>query len=380
MRVVNIMNLKLFEELNLKKELHPKFLYLKETPSLINQKEQLEKWFEGFEDRDNKIVKEFQTTYHSAFWEIYLYRVFKEMGYEIDFSHAMPDFILKSRPTNILVEATTANIKKGGVNEETRNESNFLNLFVPPMLQPNFDYELKEAITRYGSSIWDKKKKYNDTYKNRDWVSPDNPYVIALSSYAQVDYGRDYIFGILALLFGLYFVPEQNDFISKESILKNGTNKELPLGIFLDESYSEVSAIIFSTTTTIGKLDATVCSNNSSYTDNLVFNLYRDFNDEVEPYKRTLITPESPEALTDGLFVFHNPMAKAPISLETFYASDITQYYIDVNGTFRRIGNPNPTVARMSFPKQFAYRFIPPIEQNVQNYNFYARNYINSYI
>ncbi|OJE00495.1 hypothetical protein A9489_27110 [Bacillus thuringiensis] len=374
------MNLKLFEELNLKKELHPKFLYLKGTPSLINQKEQLEKWFEGFEDRDNKIVKEFQTTYHSAFWEIYLYRVFKEMGYEIDFSHAMPDFILKSRPTNILVEATTANIKKGGVNEETRNESNFLNLFVPPMLQPNFDYELKEAITRYGSSIWDKKKKYNDTYKNRNWVSPDNPYVIALSSYAQVDYGRDYIFGILALLFGLYFVPEQNDFISKESILKNGTNKELPLGIFLDESYSEVSAIIFSTTTTIGKLDATVCSNNSSYTDNLVFNLYRDFNDEVEPYKRTLITPESPEALTDGLFVFHNPMAKAPISLETFYASDITQYYIDVNGTFRRIGNPNPTVARMSFPKQFAYRFIPPIEQNVQNYSFYARNYINSYI
>ncbi|PEL75427.1 hypothetical protein CN603_13160 [Bacillus toyonensis] len=373
------MSQKLFEELNLKEKLHPKFLDLKKRP-LINQKEQLEKWFEGFEDRDNKIVKEFQTSYHSAFWEIYLYRVFKEMGYEIDFSHAMPDFILKSSPINILVEATTANIKQGGVKEETRNVSNLLNMFVPPMLQPNFDYELKEAITRYGSSIWDKKKKYNETYKNRDWVAPENPYVIALSSYAQVDYGRDYIYGIMALLFGLYFIPEQNDFIFKENILKNGTNTKLPLGIFLDESYSEVSAIIFSTTTTIGKLDATVCSNNSSYTDNLVYNLYRDFNDEVEPYKRTLITPESPEALTDGLFVFHNPMARAPISLETFYAPGITQYYLDVNGTFGRIGNPNPTVARMSFPKQFAYNFISTIEQSVLHYNFYARNYINSYL
>lgn len=374
------MNPNLFEKLKIKEDkLHQKFLYLKDNPSFIYQKKQLEEWFEGFEDRDNKIVKEFQTTFHSTFWEIYLHAVFNEMGYKIDFSHDRPDFILKSKPNNIMVEATVANIKEGGVQEETRDESNILSMFTPPSLQPNFDYELKEAIARYGNSIRSKNEKFHKTYKNCDWVTSENPYVIALSSYAQVDYGRDYIYGIFALLYGQYFIPDpdKNDFISKEFILKNETNTKIPLGIFLDESYSDVSAIIFSTTTTIGKLTATVASNNSSYNENVVFNLYRDFLDEDDPYKYMLVGPESPEILTDGLFVFHNPNAKNPISLEAFHAPGITQYYYDIKGDLKRAGNPNPTIARLSIPRLFAGLYVQEIEKDILCYNFAARNFVS---
>lgn len=370
----------LFGKLNIKHDLHQKFLFLRDKPFLISQKKQLEKWFEGFEDRDNKIVKEFQTTFHSTFWEIYLHAVFKEIGFEIDFSYDRPDFILKDTPSNIMVEATVANIKEGGIPEDTRNESNILSMFVPPVLQSNFDYELKESIARYGNSILTKNKKFHKTYKNCDWVTPKNPYVIALSSYAQVDYGRDYIYGIMALLYGLYFIPEKNDFILKKSINKNETTTEIPLGIFFDESYSDVSAVIFSTTTTIGKLTAEVASNNPYYNENLVFNLYRDFLDEDEPYKTMLVSPNSQEILTDGLFVFHNPNARIPLSLKTFHAPGITQYYCDANATFRRAGNPNPTIARMNFPSLFAKKYIEEIEKDVQCYNFAARNYINPLI
>lgn len=374
---MNIVNPNLFKNLNLQKELHQKYLDLRDTPSLINQKEQLEKWFEGFEDRDNKIVTEFQTTFHSTLWEIYLYAAFKDMGYEIDFRHDRPDFILKDKP-NILVEATVSNIKQGGIQENTRDLSNILNMFTHPLLQPNFDYELKEAITRYGSSILTKKNKYQD-YLKCDWVSPENPYVIALSSYAQVDYGRDYIYGIMALLYGLYFIPEDNDFTLKRSIIKNESTAEIPLGIFFDESYTDVSAVIFSTTTTIGKLTATVASNNPAYTENLVFNLYRDFLDENEPYKVSLVSPETKETLTDGLFVFHNPNTKKPLPLEAFQGLGVTQYYCE-NVTLKRTGNPNPTIARINIPEQFFNPVARNIEESLFTYNSIPKNYLNTLV
>ncbi|MED1093998.1 hypothetical protein [Bacillus paramycoides] len=371
------MSPKLFEELNIKQKLHPKFLDLRDTPSLKNQKEQLEKWFDGFVDRDNKIATEFQKYFHSTLWEIYLFAVFKDMGYEIDFSHNRPDFILKDKP-NIMVEATVSNIKKGGIQEDTRGLSNILNMFTHPLLQPNFDYELKEAITRYGSSILTKKDKYHD-YLNCDWVTPENPYVIALGSYAQVDYGRDYIYGIMALLYGLYFIPEDNDFTLKRSIIKNESTAEIPLGIFFDESYTDVSAVIFSTTTTIGKLTATVASHNSDYNKNLVYNFYRDFLDENEPYKVSLVSPESQEALADGLFVFHNPNAKNPLSLEAFQGPGITQYYCE-NVTLKRIGNPNPTIARINIPKPLVYLVEGHIEENLFTYNSIPKNFLNKLV
>lgn len=379
MRVVNIMNPNLFGKINIKQKLHPKFLYIRDSPSFIHQKKQLEQWFEGFADRDNKIIQEFQTTFHSTFWEIYLYAVFKNMGYGIDFSYDRPDFILKDKP-NIMVEATVSHIKQGGIQEDTRGASNILSMFAHPLLQPNFDYELKEAITRYGYSIRAKKDKYHDSYMNCDWVTPENPYVIALSSYAQVDYGRDYIYGIMALLYGLYFIPDENDFILKKNIIKNETTTEIPLGIFFEESYTDVSAIIFSTTTTIGKLTATVASNNPSYNENLVLNLYRDFLDEDEPYKVSLVSPESPEILTDGLFVFHNPNAKNPLPLETFNVPGISQYYCDAKATFRRIGNPNPTIARISIPKQFANSLEKHIDENLLCYNSIPKNFLNKFV
>lgn len=49
-------------------------------------------WARGFVDRDGKFVREFQTTFNSSFWELYVYAVLKKYGLAIDFSHARPDF------------------------------------------------------------------------------------------------------------------------------------------------------------------------------------------------------------------------------------------------------------------------------------------------
>ncbi|AXI08430.1 hypothetical protein CUC15_05640 [Oceanobacillus zhaokaii] len=90
-------------------KLHSKFNIINSLPQ---HKNVIQDWSEGFEDRDNKIIKEFQTTFHSSFWEIYLYAVFKKLDYFIDMSVSRPDFILYKNNQKVLIEATTANIKK----------------------------------------------------------------------------------------------------------------------------------------------------------------------------------------------------------------------------------------------------------------------------
>lgn len=61
-------------------------------------------------DRDYKMVQEFQKTFHSSFWEFYLYACFKESGFILDQSHNRPDFMIKEL-YEINVEAVVANIK-----------------------------------------------------------------------------------------------------------------------------------------------------------------------------------------------------------------------------------------------------------------------------
>ncbi|MFK9118340.1 hypothetical protein ABEI56_05030 [Peribacillus castrilensis] len=331
--------------------LHPKYKILRDLPL---HKKVLEMWFRGFKDRDNKIIKEFQTTFHSSFWEIYLFAVLKELKYKFDMSNPRPDFILEFNYEKVLIEATTANIKKRGIPEESRDMSNFLNMFTPPYQQKNFEYEVNESIVRYSNAINSKLKLYQTNYKKCDWISDKDPYVIALSSYSQVDYGREYIYGIIALLFGVYFKHEEMKYKYKETIIKNGTEAEIELGLFYKEAYKNISAVIFSCTTTIGKITATVLSENENYDTNKVYCLYQDLEDSKVPYKLNIVTTDTPEFLQDGLFVIHNPGAKNPLNLNYFNNPAITQIFVNDKGIIEFIGNLCPTVARLDIPAVLA--------------------------
>ncbi len=86
----------LFSITTKKEKLHPKYETIKNHLFLTGEYDILKDWIDGFEDRDNKIVYEFQTTFHSSFWEFYLFAVFKEAGFEIDFTKNRPDFIINN--------------------------------------------------------------------------------------------------------------------------------------------------------------------------------------------------------------------------------------------------------------------------------------------
>ena len=99
-------------------QLHPKFKLLNER-TLTSEKNILQSWSRGVVDKDGKMVREFQTTFHSCFWEFYLYKLFNSLGFQLDQTKQVPDFIIKT-PTEFYVEAVVSNIKREGNPESDR--------------------------------------------------------------------------------------------------------------------------------------------------------------------------------------------------------------------------------------------------------------------
>lgn len=337
-------------------DLHFKYKLLRDNPALEGERKVLLKWTDGFEDRDNKIIKEFQTTYHSSFWEFYLFRVFQEQGFEIDFSKNRPDFII-TKPFKLFIEAVVSNIKQDGREESTRNAEDLSSMIVPPHMQEDFQEILNESIVRNSNAILSKSKKYKESYtKNCDWVDEETPFMIALSSYDQVNYGREYYYPLLALLYGLYYNPEKNDFEVIEQIMKPGTESPIPVGLFNDKSFEHISGIIFSCTTTMGKLTSLSISDNIVDTQlNRVINIRSDY--EPPYYKIQEVSNSNPEELSDGLFIFHNPNAKNKLTREQFENSNAFQITFD-NRKLMFGGGNLPIVSRLNMPKMFFPDFL----------------------
>jgi hypothetical protein len=344
------MTLDLFQKINdiEKAQLHPKFKLLRDNILLDGERKVITNWTDGFIDRDNKIIKEFQTSFHSSFWEFYLYAVIKEAGFSTNFSHDRPDFIITS-PIEMNIEAVVSNIKNSGVSEEKRTIDNILSMLEPPHLQENYTEFLNEAIVRNSNAIDSKNRKYISSYASCDWVKPETPFVIALSSYGQIDYGREYYYPLLALLYGLHFDPMKNKFNVITEIIKPNTASSIPVGIFNNSNMGHISAIIFSCTTTLGKLTSMSISESlSSLQMNKVLNVREDY--ELPKYKIQLVSPETPEELSDGLFIFHNPYAKQKISKEIFSKTNTFQITFEDRKLMFE-GENLPIVSRFNVPE-----------------------------
>lgn len=343
------MTLNLFDKLPNVAEsaLHPKFKLLRDGLQFGAERDILLSWTDGFIDRDNKIVKEFQTTFHSSFWEFYLFKVFTDAGFNIDFSHDRPDFIINS-PININIEAVVANIKQNGEAETNRNFENVLSMIVPVKYQEDFKILLDEAIVRNSSAILGKNAKFKDGYTQCNWVDPETPFVIALSSYDQIDYGREYYYPLLALLYGIYYDPKNDCYDTVTEVNKPGTTSTIPVGIFNDPSFEHISGILFSCTTTLGKL--TSLANSTTEVNkqlNRVLNIKHDY--EAPFFKPQIVNTFSPEEISEGLFFFHNPLAKFPVPSSLWEKTDCLKITFTPEG-HHMSGNNLPIVSRINLP------------------------------
>jgi hypothetical protein len=262
-------------------------------------------WANGFVDRDGKFVEEFQRTFNSSFWELYLYAVLKEVGIEADFSFSAPDFVCPK--AGLTIEATIASHAQGATPEWQKTIRDITNL--------DLDGRYLETLARLSNSIDSKVRKYRDSYANLPQVQ-GRSYIIAVANFGTPD---SFQLGDVAMQRLLYDVWEE------ESFLKDG-RIPLPTGLFCDEGLAEVSAIFFSSVATFGKARAL-----SDSKGHFVFQAIRIRNN-VEPIHIVAEKENYSESLCDGLRVFHNPFAARPVTPELFDRPDIRQFFLAEDG------------------------------------------------
>lgn len=348
------MSVDLFKVIVDEDKLHPLFVQVLKDSACAKIHPIINSWGEGLLGRSGealKFIKEFQTTFSSSFWELYLNQAFKELGYEVDYSKASPDFNLVG-----------ANNRFISVEAVTTNPQNVIELAESNLPGEGF---LNESTLKLSGKIRDKHKLYiGDGKKKHPYCSLEHvkghPFVLALSPFDRILSQGQNNTAINMVLYGIE-PPEKNSWTQAivESI-PNKNGQRVDLGIFTNDSYKEISAVIFSTTGTFGKVVAKAGTasfiratwlRKLSITDFMANEGSKKLGTHVNKYSEdsVLVTwrvfdgrnvcgydmyvcdsAGHSESHLDGLQVYHNPYALHPLAHEDFESSEVVQYHYDI--------------------------------------------------
>lgn len=305
--------------------LHKNFQQLR-TDHCEPHRRVLEQWADGFTDRDGKFVIEFQTSFNSCFWELYLHAALRKLADRVEFPGEHPDFAAERAGSAFTLEATTANHPHDGDPEWARD------IFNDEFPDPEAVVDL--ATIRLANAFVSKHRKYTKTYSNLPQVT-GKPFVLAIGPFEQPYFFMQNLQPIRRLLYGLdnfdyEDTPEGERIVYGPRYMLNirkRNGSEVPLGYFLDGTYAEISAVVFSNTATFGKLVAL----SDLPGDHAIFAVLRYNEHGLHPIQEMVKKADHQEGLLDGLNVFHNPYAKHPLSKEVFAAPGVTQTWFDSN-------------------------------------------------
>lgn len=310
-------------------DFHPNFIYLM-NEDLPFARDVIESWADGFIDRDNKFVKEFQTTFNSSFWELYLFAAFKELGFSINMEYDRPDFLIEGKE-GFVVEASIASHPKDGTPEWKKKISSISS--DASERESQLKQELDKSTLRLANTFISKSRKYSKSYKDLDHIK-SKPYVIAMTPFDAPFTNQQRTQAIHRVLYGFdkYIAVDWNDeerdilgAVYMESIDK-GNGSTVPLGYFTNPEHSHVSAVIFSNTATIGKVRAL---SNDPRTMLFTSTRYNDYG--TQPTQLVQSKEEYEEELLDGMIIFHNPFADVPLTNSKLRNPCIAQVTYDVN-------------------------------------------------
>jgi len=316
--------LNLFEDVVPFEKQHPIYIMMKKE-QYQPERDVINGWAKGFQDRDNKFVKEFQTTFEPCLWELYIYAYLKELGLINDFSYDAPDFVVLSESA-FCIEATVALPAEGG-----QGVYGFSHEDMPR----DFNRFNSESSIRLSNSFIAKVRKLRARYSQLPQCK-NRPFVIAIASFDRPFAHFAAARPILATLYGLYHDEEatiesgSNTMISYnvDAAIKN-ENAHIDLGFFCTPEYSDVSAVIYSSLATWGKVRA-LADNPSAHT------IYSTFTPPIDgslyPRVNQTIKSDYVEHLADGLYILHNPFATQALPKETLRHPRIAQGFVEPDG------------------------------------------------
>lgn len=311
--------MKLFDPLVAEGKMHPNLRSILSTGNGYNM-DVLQDWACGFVDSDGKFVEEFQITFNSSFWELYLFAVLKKCGMSVDFSKPRPDFCVPSLGFNI--EATIASNAEGATPEFSKLGN------APPSDLNAFNLQ---TIVRVSNSLTVKHRKYVESYAVLDHVK-DRAYVVAVTNFDQPFSFMACQRPIEAVLYG-YYVDEERYLATRgkdgrlqgeelRKVLK-GNGSPINLGLFTTPAYREISAVIFNGCATMGKVRAL----SSDPNPNIYFTALRLNPASDRPHVLREPKRRYQENLLDGLRIYHNPFAQYPLDPALFRHPSVFQWY-----------------------------------------------------
>ena len=297
-------------------------------PRKSEERNILQYWADGFPDRDGKFVREFQSTFNSSFWEIYLHATLNELGFSFDWNHNRPDFYTRNGDSEIIIEAAIASNASGKEAEWERRRT------AEELIGMRFDEMNRESIIRLANAFTKKTRKYKKDYFDLPHVR-GKPFVLAIAPFEQPNFNLQYNRPVTALLYNFYV--HEDAFLDDPEAYPNGpptvhldyvekdNGAEIELGVFCDNYCSEVSAILFSCTATWGKVDAMAPAIGVQRTFQTIWGTPPN----GTPEKRISNADNYSERIWDGLQIYHNPHAKHPIDPSTFRAPGVVQVFGD---------------------------------------------------
>jgi len=296
----------LFTPVMAQERLHHNFL-MTIKPNAAGVREIISGWADGFVDRDGKFVEEFQTTYNSSFWELYLFAVLKHLGIKVDFSFDAPDFVAADHP--FAIEAAIASHAQDDVPEWEKTFEGITDM--------NVEAAQLQITIRLSNALVAKSEAYLQRYAALPHVA-GRAYVVAIANYGRQDFN---LLGDVAIQRLLYDPHDE-----KQVLKANGA--PIPIGLFNSDQYAHISAVIFSGVATFGKTRTL-----GKHEGQFVFNAVR-IRDNVEPIRIVAINSEYKESLTDGLRLFTNPYAKVPIDIDLFDDIGIRRHAANKDGSY----------------------------------------------
>jgi hypothetical protein len=283
----------------------------------------LNAWARGFEDRDGKFVQEFQMTFESGLWELYLNAALRGWGLSPDMSFASPDFVV-GEPMPLCVEAAIAAPAKGG-----KAPIGYSIADIPD----DFTEFNREVALRICNSFNAKVRRYRNYYSTLPHVA-DKPFVIGIGAFdrplAHFAASRP----IFAALYGLYHDESATPRGARRVVSYNVSSAaksetvDIPLGLFCDDQYAEVSAVVYSSLATWGKVRA-LADNPLAKT---VYTTYHPNGDDIKPRIKATLKAAYEEHLLDGAYVLHNPFARRPIAKGMLSHARVAEVHVATDG------------------------------------------------
>ncbi len=292
-------------------EYHPYFARVL-RPELEPERDVVRGWAEGFSDRDGKFVKEFQTTFNSGFWELYLHAAIRELGLTTDLNHVRPDFLVEGAAGSLALEAVVA-LNPQGLSPDWAKHSPASGIGVGNDRERLLDL----AALRLAQSVQAKSDKWLTSYSKLP-VCAERAYIICVAPFEQPQAHRQGTQAIARVLFGepqhLILDDESGEVhvgaVQLQEAFKP-TGSRVKLGLFRDPKLAHVSGVLFRALATWSKVSALAVDDGRP----LFFHLVRHrVGGVLEPHR--VSKRNYTEGLLEGLHLFLNPFASRPLEAQ----------------------------------------------------------------